>query len=57
MMALTMINALLLIRLNRQKKAKRAEILAPYASQDEPDGGLRAWNALGDRHPDFRYVI
>uniref|UniRef100_A0A8H7XRX8 Major facilitator superfamily (MFS) profile domain-containing protein n=1 Tax=Psilocybe cubensis TaxID=181762 RepID=A0A8H7XRX8_PSICU len=57
MMVLTMINALLLIRLNRQKKERRSDILAPYASQCEPDGGLRAWNALGDRHPDFKYVI
>ena len=41
---------------NKRKKEKRTEILAPL-SIDEPDGGVHAWIELGDRHPDFRYVI
>ncbi|PPQ82706.1 hypothetical protein CVT25_009403 [Psilocybe cyanescens] len=57
MIVLTIVNALMLTRLNRQKKTRRAQILAPYATEEEPEGGLRAWVALGDRHPDFKYVI
>ncbi|KAH9474603.1 putative transporter C11D3.18C [Psilocybe cubensis] len=56
-MALTLLNALILIRSNKQKKLRRAEILAPYVTEKEPDGGLRAWVELGDEHPDFRYVL
>lgn len=40
---------------NQQKRKHRAEILAPYVSEKEPDGGLRAWMELGDKHPDFVY--
>ena len=41
----------------KQKDAKRDEILRPYATEKEPDGGQAAWEELGDRHPDFRYAI
>ena len=54
--SLAIINALMLSYANKRKKEKRAEILAPF-SREEPDGGLHAWVELGDRHPDFRYVI
>lgn len=57
MMALTVTNALILIWLNGQKKLRRSEMLAPYVTEEEPNGGSRAWAALGDRHPDFVYVI
>ena len=40
-----------------QKEAKRDEILEPFATEKEPDGGQAAWEELGDRHPDFRYAI
>ncbi|KAK7056857.1 hypothetical protein VNI00_002574 [Paramarasmius palmivorus] len=53
---LAIINALYLSRQNRLKKERRAEILAPYATAEEPDGGERAWMDLGDRHPDFKYT-
>lgn len=57
MIVLTIMNALMLTQLNKRKKTKRAEILAPYATEEEPEGGLHAWVELGDRHPDFQYVI
>lgn len=40
-----------------QKEKKRDEILKPYVTETEPDGGQAAWEALGDRHPDFRYTL
>jgi len=42
---------------NKRKKEKRTEILAPFSTGEDPDGGANAWIELGDRHPDFRYVI
>lgn len=56
MMLLTVINAGMLHYANKRKERNREEILAPYAA-DEKDGGTRAWVELGDRHPDFRYVL
>ncbi|KAF8895879.1 MFS general substrate transporter [Gymnopilus junonius] len=56
MMLLTIINSGMLHYANKRKEAKREEILAPYAD-GEKDGGTRAWVELGDRHPDFRYVL
>ncbi|KAH9474630.1 putative transporter [Psilocybe cubensis] len=53
MITLTIVNALHLIWLNRQKRLRRTDMLAPYATKEEPDGGIRAWVELGDRHPDF----
>ncbi|KAK7056659.1 hypothetical protein VNI00_002376 [Paramarasmius palmivorus] len=50
------VNALYLSRQNKMKKERRTEILAPYATAKEPDGGEKAWLSLGDRHPDFRYT-
>ena len=57
MISLAIINALMLSYVNRRKKEKRSEILAPFITEKEPDGGVAAWVELGDRHPDFRYVI
>ncbi|KDR78098.1 hypothetical protein GALMADRAFT_119009 [Galerina marginata CBS 339.88] len=57
MIALTIVNALMLTYLNKKKQRTRQEILAPYVTEKEPDGGVAAWVDLGDRHPDFRYAI
>ncbi|KAF6759370.1 major facilitator superfamily domain-containing protein [Ephemerocybe angulata] len=51
------INMLYLDRQNRQKQRLRDKILAPYTTEKEPDGGVRAWTDLGDRHPDFKYTL
>jgi len=56
MISLVIINAIMLSFANKQKKEKRTEILAPFIAEG-PDGGLDAWRELGDRHPDFHYVI
>jgi hypothetical protein len=56
MILLAIINALTLSYANKRKKEKRTEILAPFSTEKEPDGGVAAWVELGDRHPDFRYV-
>ncbi|PPQ76146.1 hypothetical protein CVT26_011796 [Gymnopilus dilepis] len=54
---LAAINAAMLLRMNRQKEISREKILSEFATEKEPDGGVRAWVELGDRHPDFRYVV
>jgi len=54
---LAILNALVLRYMTKRKQRNRTEILAPYATEKEPDGGVRAWVELGDRHPDFKYVI
>ncbi|KAK7462345.1 hypothetical protein VKT23_007946 [Stygiomarasmius scandens] len=53
------LNALILSRANRLKREKRIELLAPYLEHGsvEPDGGLKAWVELGDKHPDYVYTI
>lgn len=56
MISLAIINALTLSYANKRKKEKRTEILAPFSTDKEPDGGVAAWIELGDRHPDFHYV-
>lgn len=50
-------NALLLNHMNKTKQRRRNEILAPYVDSKNPDGGVKAWMELGDRHPDFRYKL
>jgi hypothetical protein len=50
-------NAIFLIRMNTLKQRRRGEILAPYVDDKNPDGGVRAWTELGDKHPDFRYIV
>ena len=47
----------MLLRMNKQKEIYREKILSEFASEKEPDGGVRAWVELDDRHPDFRYVV
>ncbi|KAF8963255.1 MFS general substrate transporter [Flammula alnicola] len=54
---LAILNALVLNYLSKRKQRSRKQILAPYATEEEPEGGVRAWVELGDRHPDFHYVI
>jgi len=49
--------AILLTHMNASKQRRRNEILAPYVDDKNPDGGVRAWMELGDKHPDFRYTI
>ena len=51
-------NALYLKWVQRQKEARRNELLVPYvtSSDDPKDGGEKAWTELGDRHPDFVYA-
>ena len=56
-MVVSALMALYLSWSNRQKETKRDEILRPYATKEEPDGGDVAWEELGDQHPDFRYAI
>ncbi|KAF9477434.1 MFS general substrate transporter [Pholiota conissans] len=57
MMAVGLVNAAWLHYQNKQKERNRAQILAPYASSVEPDGGVKAWVELGDSHPDFKYIL
>lgn len=57
MISVAIINAVVLSYANKRKKDKRTEILAPFSTEKEPDGGVAAWIELGDRHPDFRYVL
>ena len=52
-----LLNSFILSRMNMAKQRYRSEILAPYIDQKNPDGGVRAWTDLGDRHPDFVYML
>ncbi|KAF8183429.1 MFS general substrate transporter [Pholiota molesta] len=54
---LSLINAAYLHYQNKQKKEHRAKLLAPYDTTKDADGGVQAWVDLGDRHPDFRYIL
>ena len=51
----SVLNAVYLANLNKQKVSRRQELLAPY--QDLPDGEEKAWVELGDKHPDFHYKL
>ena len=48
---------------NKVKKRPevRAKLLEKYVTADkggeDSDGGLTAWIELGDRHPDFMYML
>ncbi|EEB98373.1 hypothetical protein MPER_02129, partial [Moniliophthora perniciosa FA553] len=53
---LAVVNAVYLSRQNKLKKERREQLLAPYITAEEPDGGQKAWMELGDRHPDFMYT-
>ncbi|KAJ3522504.1 hypothetical protein NMY22_g11860 [Coprinellus aureogranulatus] len=57
MSVFTGLNMLYLSWQNKRKVLLRHEILKPYATEKEPDGGLRAWVELGDKHPDFKYTL
>ncbi|PPQ96631.1 hypothetical protein CVT26_010671 [Gymnopilus dilepis] len=57
MILFSVTNAAILHYKNKNKSKSRSEVLAPYITDKEPDGGVQAWVDLGDRHPDFRYVI
>ncbi|KAF9477431.1 MFS general substrate transporter [Pholiota conissans] len=54
---LAILNAATLYYMTKRKERLREKILAPYATDKDPEGELRAWAELGDRHPDFHYVI
>ncbi|KAF5329232.1 hypothetical protein D9619_009310 [Psilocybe cf. subviscida] len=54
---LALVNAAYLKFRTRQKLRNRDQILAPYITDKEPNGGLEAWLNLGDRHPDFKYIL
>ena len=56
----TLINMTYLSWRNKVKKRPevRAKLLEKYVIDKEGgDGGLSAWTELGDRHPDFTYII
>lgn len=57
MMALGAINAGYLHYQNKKKQRNRAHLLEPYVNSAQPDGGVKAWVELGDRHPDFKYIL
>ncbi|PPR06287.1 hypothetical protein CVT24_001093 [Panaeolus cyanescens] len=53
------INMIYLNRQNQLKIKRREELLAPYADDNEKAGydQKKAWIELGDRHPDFKYIL
>ena len=63
------LNALYLSRQNQMKSIERTRLLKPYEDSEytpeidklksEPSeyNEERAWVELGDRHPDFKYVL
>ncbi|KAF8153845.1 hypothetical protein B0H34DRAFT_783979 [Crassisporium funariophilum] len=55
--ALVIVSYFLLSWMNKRKQRQRAALIAPYANEKEADGGVNAWIELGDRHPDFRYIL
>ncbi|KAJ2915564.1 hypothetical protein MD484_g4840, partial [Candolleomyces efflorescens] len=57
MIIFTLLNMLYLHTQNQRKTRHRHEILKPYATDEEPEGGVRAWVELGDKHPDFKYTL
>ncbi|KAF9044192.1 MFS general substrate transporter [Panaeolus papilionaceus] len=48
-----------LTRQNKLKEVRREELLKPFANDDEKGGydEAKAWIELGDRHPDFKYML
>ncbi|KAF9038139.1 MFS general substrate transporter [Panaeolus papilionaceus] len=52
-------NMAYLHRQNKLKVKDRELLLAPYAKDDEKAGfdEKKAWLELGDRHPDFKYIL
>ncbi|KAF9038140.1 MFS general substrate transporter [Panaeolus papilionaceus] len=56
---LAVVNMIYLNRQNKLKVSKREELLAPYRKDDEKNGydEAKAWIELGDRHPDFKYIL
>ena len=57
----TLINMRYLSWRNKVKKLPevRAKLLERYMPSDKEDTdvGLKAWNQLGDQHPDFLYTL
>lgn len=51
------LNILLLVWMQARKEKNREAILRPYVSDEQPDGGDKAWIELGDKHPDFKYTL
>lgn len=54
---ISLFNIAYLAHANRTKAQRREQLLAPYSDEKDADGGERAWVELGDRHPDFVYVL
>ncbi|PPR04191.1 hypothetical protein CVT24_010739 [Panaeolus cyanescens] len=56
---LTIANMYYLNRQNKLKVSNREELLRPYAKDGEKGGfdERKAWIELGDRHPDFKYIL
>ncbi|PPR06291.1 hypothetical protein CVT24_001097 [Panaeolus cyanescens] len=56
---LAIVNMIYLNHQNKLKVTKREELLAPYRKDDEKEGydEAKAWIELGDRHPDFKYIL
>lgn len=57
MILLALINAAYLHYQNEKKKKTRAKLLVNYDTSTHSDGGVKAWVDLGDRHPDFKYML
>ncbi len=57
LIVLSALNVVILHYKNQRKRRLRDQILAPYVSEKESDGGLRAYVELGDKHPDFTYTF
>lgn len=56
---LSFANMIYLKRQNKLKVARRDELLKPYKKDDEKStyDEAKAWIELGDRHPDFKYIL
>lgn len=52
-----LVNAAYLHDQNRRKKENREALLEKYDTSKQADGGVQAWVDLGDRHPDFPYML
>ncbi|KAH6916427.1 major facilitator superfamily domain-containing protein [Coprinopsis sp. MPI-PUGE-AT-0042] len=57
-MALSCIANYCLLRwMQNKKELNRDKLLSPYVTDQDPNGGERAWIELGDKHPDFKYTL
>ncbi|PPQ66134.1 hypothetical protein CVT24_000221 [Panaeolus cyanescens] len=54
---LSVVNVAYLAHKNKLKTQRKEELLAPFVSQTGECDDEKAWNELGDRHPDFVYIL